>query len=49
MPVVAGPVEGTVLGNALVQMRAAGQVGSLCEMRTIVRRSIEPKTYEPDN
>lgn len=45
MPVIAGPQEGTALGNALVQVRAAGFVGSLQEMRAIVGRSIELKTY----
>ena len=45
MPVIAGPQEGTALGNALVQVRAAGLVGSLQEMRGIVGRSVELKTY----
>ena len=45
MPVIAGPQEGTALGNALVQVRAAGLVGSLAEMRGIVGRSIELKHY----
>ncbi|MBO4801689.1 MAG: rhamnulokinase [Bacteroidaceae bacterium] len=47
LPVVAGPQEGTALGNALVQVRAAGLVGSLPEMRAIITRSIELKTYLP--
>ena len=46
MPVIAGPQEGTALGNALVQVRAAGLVGSLTEMRAIIRNSIELKSYE---
>ena len=45
MPVIAGPQEGTALGNALVQVRAAGLVGSLQEMRAIIGRSIELRTY----
>lgn len=45
MPVIAGPMEGTGLGNALVQVRAAGYVGSLAEMRSIIGRSIELKSY----
>ena len=45
LPVIAGPQEGTALGNALVQVRAAGLVGSLAEMRSIIARSIELKTY----
>ncbi len=47
MPVVAGPQEGTALGNALVQVRASGQAASLREMRDIIRKSIELKTYLP--
>lgn len=45
--VVAGPVEATALGNVLVQARAAGAVGSLSEIRTIVRDSYELTTFEP--
>lgn len=47
MPVIAGPQEGTALGNALVQVRAAGYVGSLAEMRAIITRSVQLKTYLP--
>ncbi len=47
MPVIAGPQEGTALGNALVQVRAAGFVGSLKEMRAVIKNSIELKTYSP--
>lgn len=47
MPVIAGPQEGTALGNALVQVRAAGRVGSLKEMRKIIGKSVELKTYLP--
>jgi rhamnulokinase len=45
---VAGPVEAAALGNVLVQMHAFGDVGSLAEMREIVRGSTELVTYEPD-
>ena len=47
MPVIAGPQEGTALGNALVQVCAAGHVGSLSEMRSIISRSVQLKTYLP--
>ena len=47
MPVIAGPQEGTALGNALVQVRTAGLVTSLKEMRNIIKRSIELRTYLP--
>ena len=46
-PVVAGPVEATALGNVMVQAFARGHVGSLEEIRAVVRSSMEPQTYEP--
>ena len=46
-PVVAGPVEATALGNVLIQARAAGEVGTLAEIREIVRSSSELTTFEP--
>ncbi len=48
LPVVAGPAEGTALGNTLVQVRAAGDVGSLTDMRRIVAKSVELKSYTPN-
>src|SRR5207244_4946818 len=35
--VLAGPVEAAALGNVLVQLHAFGDVGSLAEMREVVR------------
>ena len=46
-PVLAGPVEATALGNVLVQARAAGEVGSLADLRAVVRASTEVETFEP--
>jgi len=46
-PVVAGPVEATALGNALVQCLALDEIGSLDEARATVRKSFELVTYEP--
>lgn len=46
-PVVAGPIEATVLGNLLVQARTAGEIGSLAEIREVVRNSYETKRFEP--
>ena len=48
-PVVTGPVETTVLGNLLAQVRASGELKSLSEMRQVVRESNELKTFEPKN
>lgn len=46
--VVAGPVEGTALGNLVVQARAIGAIsGGLKELRQVVRDSSELITYEP--
>jgi rhamnulokinase len=47
IPVIAGPVEATALGNVLVQARAAGDIGTLGEIRDVVRASSKLVTYEP--
>lgn len=49
MPVICGPVEGTALGNTLVQIKTAGFVQTLPQMRSIVGRSIDLLTYMPIN
>ena len=46
--VLAGPVEAAALGNVLVQMHAFGDVGSLAEMREVVRRSADIQVFDPD-
>lgn len=48
LPVVAGPAEATALGNVMAQAHAAGEVGTLPEIREVVRRSVEPEVHEPD-
>ncbi|MDR3329398.1 MAG: rhamnulokinase [Prevotellaceae bacterium] len=40
LPVVAGPVEATAIGNIMLQAKALGAVGSLSEMRGIIRQSL---------
>jgi rhamnulokinase len=45
--VVAGPVEGTAIGNVLMQAKATGQVKDLWEARKLVRKYFEAKKYEP--
>jgi rhamnulokinase len=47
LPVVAGPIEATALGNILVQARAAGHLGSLSEMRELVSSACGLERYEP--
>ena len=46
-PVICGPVEGTALGNILMQMKASGSVDSLRRMREISAASTELVTYYP--
>jgi rhamnulokinase len=48
-PVVAGPVEATVLGNLLVQARSHGEIQSLADIRSAVRESSEVVQYDPEN
>ena len=47
LPVVAGPVEATAMGNVMVQAFAQKRVGSLEEIRAVVCDSFEASTYEP--
>jgi rhamnulokinase len=46
-PVLAGPVEATAIGNLLVQAWASGELGSLGDLRAVVRRSTPPRVFEP--
>jgi sugar (pentulose or hexulose) kinase len=45
--VIAGPVEATALGNILVQSIAAGQIASHAEGRSLLRRSVETREFDP--
>lgn len=50
LPVLAGPVEATALGNVLVQARAQGWFGedaTLEDLRRLVAETHEPVRYEP--
>jgi rhamnulokinase len=47
--VVAGPAEATALGNALVQLIALGEIGSIAEGRALIRASITPERYHPQS
>jgi rhamnulokinase len=46
-PVVAGPVEATVMGNALVQLISLGVLSTLQEARRIVAQSGRLAHFEP--
>jgi len=47
-PVVAGPSEGTVIGNLLVQAMALNEIESIPQLRQVVADSFEVKTYLPE-
>jgi len=47
IPVMAGPVESTALGNIVVQMISHGELKSLKEAREVIMESFEIKTYQP--
>lgn len=49
MPVVAGPSEATAIGNCLMQAKAAGLVKDRWEIRRIVAKSFDVKTFLPEN
>ncbi|MGH3392452.1 MAG: rhamnulokinase [Actinomadura sp.] len=48
LPVVAGPVEATALGNVLVQARAYGILKDRAEIRALVARTQPLRRYEPN-
>ena len=48
LPVVAGPVEATAIGNMLVQALGRGRVSSLDGIRRIVARSFEIERFLPN-
>jgi rhamnulokinase len=47
--VEAGPVEATAAGNILAQLMAAGEIDSLAQGRELLRRSFEPRVFEPQD
>lgn len=48
-PVIAGPVEGTALGNVLIQAIALGHLPSLQALRDVVAQSFPGVTYQPQD
>jgi rhamnulokinase len=47
LPVVAGPVEATALGNIMLQAIATGHIHSLAEGRQVIAASARQVVYEP--
>ena len=47
LPVFAGPIEGTCIGNFIVQMIAGGTFADLAEARACVARSFDVKRIDP--
>jgi rhamnulokinase len=49
LPVVAGPIEATAIGNVMMQAKALGVVENLQEMRTLISSSITPEVFLPQD
>jgi sugar (pentulose or hexulose) kinase len=49
MPVVAGPVEATAVGNAMVQALGMGVIKSMHDALPIIRKAFPIKAYKPQN
>jgi rhamnulokinase len=47
LPVVTGPIEATVIGNALVQLIALGEIADLRQARQVVAGMDELRNYDP--
>lgn len=47
--VIAGPTEGTALGNILMQARAMGVLDTLTDMRELIRQTVVTRTYQPED
>jgi len=49
MPVIAGPSEGTAIGNIMIQAKAAGKVKDIVDMRSVISDNIELNRFEPQD
>ena len=49
IPVVAGPSEATAIGNVMMQAKGLGIVNSLHEMREVIKNSVTPDIYLPQD
>lgn len=48
IPVQAGPVEATAMGNVLVQAMACGEIASFGQLREVALRSATPQMFYPE-
>ncbi|HVO42518.1 MAG TPA: FGGY-family carbohydrate kinase, partial [Aggregatilineales bacterium] len=48
-PVVAGPVEASTLGNAIVQFISLGELADIWQARDLLSHSVGMRRYEPQN
>ena len=49
LPVIAGPIEATAIGNILMQIVADREVNTLVDVRNIVKNSFNVRIYKPQN
>jgi rhamnulokinase len=49
LPVSAGPIEASALGNLCVQMIAMGEIANLDEARALIQRSFPVQQYQPQS
>jgi len=49
IPVIAGPVEATAIGNVVVQAVTRGILASIAEARAVIRNSFELREYQPEH
>jgi rhamnulokinase len=47
--VLAGPQEGTAIGNIMLQAKACGEVKDIWEMRSIIANSVDLRRFEPQD
>lgn len=45
--VIAGPIEATSAGNAIMQLKALGEISSLTQARQVIKNSFPVKVYTP--
>ncbi|MEG0878282.1 MAG: rhamnulokinase, partial [Oscillospiraceae bacterium] len=47
IPVIAGPIEATALGNIIIQLTALGAIKDIANGRELIRKTEPVKTYNP--